>query len=241
MPLSERVIRAVLDGVRSGRTPPGGRLPTERELGEQFGVSRSVIREALHVLAARGVLSVEHGRGIFVSDPVGRLVGNQLIGPVLAPADLGHLFELRRAVEVAAAGLAAVHSSAAERLGILSDAERAQAIAADDLEAIGAADQAFHMALTAATHNPVFRQVMANLLDLLTASRRSSLGLPGRPQTSVREHLRIARRVAAGDPDGARAAMSWHLLSVEESISEAGAADGAAAPALAPSQDTKRG
>jgi GntR family transcriptional regulator, transcriptional repressor for pyruvate dehydrogenase complex len=219
VPLSDRVVAAVLDGVRSGRLSPGGRLPTERELGGQFGVSRSVIRDALRLLEACGVLRVEHGRGIFVADPVGRRLGNQLLGPLLAPGEIAHLCELRRALEVAAVGLAAVHGTKEERQRILADAEAATAIAAADLEAIDRAERTFHMALTVATRNPVFTQVTANLLDLLATSWRSTLRLPGLPQASMRQHVRIARRVAGGDPDSARAAMAWHLLSVEESLS----------------------
>jgi GntR family transcriptional repressor for pyruvate dehydrogenase complex len=229
MPLSDRVVHGVVEAVQSGRHAPGTRLPTERALGERFGVSRSVIRDALRRLEAGGVVRVEHGRGIFVSDTVGHVTGNHLLGSLLAPGEIDRLFELRMAVEVAAAGLAAVRSAEGERLALVALADAALRLPSDALEALSEADVAFHEALTAATHNEVFIQVMANLLDLLAQSRRASLHLPGRPRTSAVEHARIAHYVADANPDGARAAMSWHLLSVEESLSGTPLADGQAA------------
>ena len=63
-------------------------------------------------------------------------------------------------------------------------------------------------------------QVMENLLDALRASRSASLRVPGRPHMSMTEHVRVAQRIAQCDPDAARVAMAWHLLSVEEAVVE---------------------
>jgi GntR family transcriptional repressor for pyruvate dehydrogenase complex len=217
-PLRDQVVEQITDSIRAGRFALGERLPTERELGVQFGVSRSVIRDALRLLEASGVVGIQHGRGIFVADHVGGHLGNRLVGPLIGLSDLRHLFELRMAVEVAGAGLAALHASPEEREGLLSGATSSLAIADDRLDDFARADERFHLLVHQSTHNPVFLQVMENLLDLLSQSRRASLRVPGRPHLSMTEHVRVAQRVAAGDPDGARAAMAWHLLSVEEAI-----------------------
>ncbi|MCL6596374.1 MAG: FadR family transcriptional regulator [Firmicutes bacterium] len=217
-PLRDQVVQQISDSIRAGRFPPGGRLPTERALALMFGVSRSVIRDALRVLEASGVLGIEHGRGIFVSEHMGSGLGNRLVAPLLGLTELHHLFELRMAVEVAGAGLAALHATDEERRSLVAQADRSLRIPPDGLDEFARADQEFHLLVHAATHNPIFMQVMESLLDLLAVSRGASLRVPGRPRLSMTEHKRVAQRIAQGDPDGARAAMAWHLLSVEEAI-----------------------
>jgi GntR family transcriptional repressor for pyruvate dehydrogenase complex len=220
-PLRDQVVQQISDSIRAGRFPPGGRLPTERALALMFGVSRSVIRDALRVLEASGVLGIEHGRGIFVSQHMGSGLGNRLVAPLLGLTELHHLFELRMAVEVAGAGLAALHATDEERLSLVAQADRSLRIPHDSLDEFARADQEFHLLVHAATHNPIFMQVMESLLDLLAVSRGASLRVPGRPRLSMTEHKRVAQRIAQRDPDGARAAMAWHLLSVEEAIAAA--------------------
>ena len=219
-PLRDQLVQQITDSIRAGRFRPGQRLPTERDLGLQFGVSRSVVRDALRVLEAAGVLGIEHGRGIFVAERSGSALGTFLAAPFLTPMDLRHLFELRRALETAGAGLAALRATPLERGKLLAQAEATLLIPDDDLDAFGEADQDFHLRLHGATHNPVFMQVMENLLDALVASRSASLRVPGRPHMSMTEHVRVAQRIAQCDPDAARVAMAWHLLSVEEAVVE---------------------
>ena len=122
-PLRDQLVQQITDSIRAGRFRPGQRLPTERDLGLQFGVSRSVVRDALRVLEAAGVLGIEHGRGIFVAERSGSALGTFLAAPFLTPMDLRHLFELRRALETAGAGLAALRATPVERGKLLAQAE----------------------------------------------------------------------------------------------------------------------
>src|SRR5262245_66662106 len=105
--LSEQVVRAVADSIDGGEFRPGSRLPTDRELCARFAVSRAVVREAVARLRADGYIETRQGAGAFVVARPGRL-SFRLAGVVPSGReDLGHVMELRLAVEVAAAEFAA--------------------------------------------------------------------------------------------------------------------------------------
>ena len=218
--LSEKIISQISDALVDGRLKPGDRLPPERELAEQFGVSRTVIRDAIKMLAGRGILQVKHGAGIFVAtseeNMIGRLGALSGILPVQGTG-LRDLFEIRKVLEAQGAGWAARRRSAyhVERLrGILDDAHQHS----EDPEVLSERDAQFHVAIAEASQNLVLVRVMLTLLDLLAQSRRESLSVPGRAKLSLRDHERIVEEIEAQRPDEARTAMLEHLTSVESAI-----------------------
>lgn len=195
-------------------------MPPERELAEQFGVSRTVIRDAVKTLAGRGILHVKHGAGIFVAtseeNMIGRLGALSDILPVQG-AGLRDLFEVRKVLEAEGAEWAARGRNAyhLERLrGILDDAYRHS----DDPEVLSERDAQFHVAIAEASQNLVLVRVMLTLLDLLAQSRRESLSITGRAQLSLKDHERIVEAIEAQRPAEAREAMLRHLTSVESAI-----------------------
>ncbi len=218
--MSERVISGISDAVVSGELAPGDRLPPERELAGQFGVSRTVVRDAVKTLSGRGILRVRRGAGNFVADP-----------EEAAPADLaafagglapggrgfGDLFEVRKVLEAQAAHWAARRRSGYHvgRLrGIVEEAYRH----AGDPDVLDETDARFHVAVAEASRNPVLVRVMFGLLDLLATSRRETLDIAGRAQLSLDEHERIIEQIEGRDPEAAREAMLAHLISVESAI-----------------------
>src|SRR5687767_3548282 len=113
--LSERIISQISDAIISGELKPGDRLPPERELAEQFGVSRTVIRDAIKTLSGRGIVQVRRGAGIFVATAEETIMGRlgELANVIpLQGAGLRDLFDVRKVLEVQGAEWAAQRRSA---------------------------------------------------------------------------------------------------------------------------------
>ena len=218
--LSEKIISQISDAIIGGRLEAGDRLPPERELAGQFGVSRTVIRDAVKTLAGRGILQVRRGAGIFVAtgeeNMIGHLNALSNVLPVQG-AGLRDLFDVRRVLEAQGAEWAARKRSAhhVERLRkILDDAHSHP----EAPQVLSEKDAQFHVAIAEASRNLVLVRVMLTLLDLLATARRETLNIPGRARRSLEEHERVLEEIEAGSPDGARWAMLAHLRSVEAAI-----------------------
>jgi GntR family transcriptional repressor for pyruvate dehydrogenase complex len=218
--LSEKIIAQISDALVAGELKPGDRLPPERELAEQFGVSRTVIRDAVKTLAGRGILHVKHGAGIFVTtseeNAIGRLGALSDILP-LQGVRLRDLFEIRKVLEAEGAEWAARRRNDyhLKRLrGILEDAHRNS----ENLEVLSERDAQFHVAIAEASQNLVLVRVMLTLLDLLAQSRRETLSIPGRAKLSLKDHERIVEEIEAQRHEGARETMLEHLTSVESAV-----------------------
>jgi GntR family transcriptional repressor for pyruvate dehydrogenase complex len=218
--LSEKIIAQISDALVAGELKPGDRLPPERELAEQFGVSRTVIRDAVKTLAGRGILHVKHGAGIFVTtseeNAIGRLGALSDILP-LQGVRLRDLFEIRKVLEAEGAEWAARRRNDyhLKRLrGILEDAHRNS----ENLEVLSERDAQFHVAIAEASQNLVLVRVMLTLLDLLAQSRRESLSIPGRAKLSLKDHERILEEIEAQRHERARETMLEHLTSVESAV-----------------------
>ena len=218
--LSEKIIAQISDALVSGELKPGDRLPPEPELAEQFGVSRTVIRDAVKTLAGRGILHVKHGAGIFVTtseeNAIERLGALSDILP-LQGVRLRDLFEIRKVLEAEGAEWAARRRNDyhLKRLrGILEDAHRNS----ENLEVLSERDAQFHVAIAEASQNLVLVRVMLTLLDLLAQSRRESLSIPGRAKLSLKDHERILEEIEAQRHEGARETMLEHLTSVESAV-----------------------
>jgi GntR family transcriptional repressor for pyruvate dehydrogenase complex len=209
--LSDKVADLIRDTIIQERMAAGERLPSERELGTQFGVSRTVIREAVRSLAAKGLVEATGGRGIRVAAPNSGAMAETLSLYLHGrPLPYEKVHEVRSMIEIEVAGLAAKRKSAAdlERLDLLIDA---LAEARDDHEAAAQADVEFHRALAEGTQNELYLIMLDSIRDLLLDNRRATMQIPGRTVKGARAHRRIYTAVAAGDADGARDAMRRHL------------------------------
>jgi GntR family transcriptional repressor for pyruvate dehydrogenase complex len=212
--LSDRVAALLLDTIVARGLQPGDRLPSERELGEQFGVSRTVIREAVRALAAKGVIEVRTGSGLRVAAVDASAVSESMSlflrgGTVEYPK----VHEVRRLLEVEIAGLAAARASEADVARIRTVAEQMEAVL-DDVEKASRLDLAFHRAIARATNNELYLLLLDSIGEAQLEIRRANLQTGAAPQT-IEAHRAIVDRIAARDPKGARRAMEEHLDQVE--------------------------
>jgi GntR family transcriptional repressor for pyruvate dehydrogenase complex len=216
VPLSDRVADAMLAHIVRAGLRPGERLPSERELGEQFGVSRTVVREALRSLAAKGVLTVQSGAPATVArvdaDRATEALRLYVVGLEVGSGglDYAQIDDVRSVVECRVARLAAEAATDDDvaRLERVHDEFRA---GVHDVEAASALDVEFHRAVAVASHNPLFLLVLDSIEPVLLRVRRRTLGVPGRPERAIDAHGKVLDRIRHRDPAGAEAAMYEHL------------------------------
>jgi len=241
--LAGRIVDSIRDMVERGQLKPGERLPPERELAAQLGVSRTALREALHTLAALELVEVRHGRGVFVvGDSVQATVQRLSLALSEQPATAGssasseaiarlrELFDIRRVLEGAAAEWAAQRATSeqiAEMRTILASDRAARTAEQVDSALISELDGRLHALIAASTTNRTLMLLMAVLLDELAQARNRSLALPGRITRSLYQHEALVSAIATHDVAGARAAMLEHVNDVERTILEHLAQDGA--------------
>jgi GntR family transcriptional repressor for pyruvate dehydrogenase complex len=212
--LSDRVAALLLDTIVARGLQPGDRLPSERELGEQFGVSRTVIREAVRALAAKGVIEVRTGSGLRVAavdaSAVSESIGLYLRGGTL---EYPKVHEVRRLLEVEIAGLAAERARDADIARMRTTCEQWDGALAEGARA-SRLDLSFHRAIARATSNELYLLLLDSIGEALLEIRRNNLQSGAAPET-VHAHRDIVDRIAARDAAGARQAMERHLDQVE--------------------------
>lgn len=219
--LAHDVVDALGGRIRDGSLASGEKLPTEAAIMEEFGVSRTVVREAISRLQAAGLVATRHGVGTFVvglGDPSTFRISPEQLGTL---QDVIAVLELRIAVETESAALAAVRRTPAN-VETLRKALRTLTSALEEgRDAVGA-DFQFHLEIARATQNHHFADLMATLGGMMIP--RARLEPPG-PLTPERqaylrrvnaEHESIVDAIARQDPEGARAAMRTHLANSRE-------------------------
>jgi GntR family transcriptional regulator, transcriptional repressor for pyruvate dehydrogenase complex len=216
--LSDKVAEQLTEAIVSRKVKPGERLPSERELGVKFKVSRTVVREAVRSLAARGLVSVTSGRGVEVK-PIssdGVVASMRLMVRGHSGLDYGKVHEVRMAVEVQTAGLAAQRATSqdVQRLRELCEVHQ-RGIEAEDAAAASEADFQFHRELTRASGNELLLAMLDSISEVLREVRIQSMDQPHVSEDGLKAHLRIVKCVVAQDPKGARNAMIEHLAAAE--------------------------
>jgi DNA-binding FadR family transcriptional regulator len=215
--VTQRAIDRIKAMIGEGRLEPGARLPTERDLAAQLGISRSSMREAIRALTVLGVLEARHGSGIYVT----QLEAGDLLETFGVVADLSRgpglveLLEVRRILESTATALAAARISA-DRLAEVEKHLTAMN-ATDDPEEILSHDLAFHRVIVGAAGN----DTMAAILDGLSSRTFRARVWRGYQEEGAfertrREHAAIHRALVARDPEAARAAAAAHVGEVEQ-------------------------
>jgi GntR family transcriptional repressor for pyruvate dehydrogenase complex len=202
--------------IRSGHLRAGERLPTEQELIAQFQVSRTVVREAMAALRTDGLIVSRQGAGVFVADSTVirpfRIVSDEL----RSLHEVENVLQLRLAVEVEAAGLAAEHRNKTDLQQIRACLDQIDH-AIDRDETAVKEDLAFHCAISAATGNPYFERFMQFLGPVIIPRQTMRIGLetPSERRAYMRqvqsEHHRIYAAVKKGDSDAARRHTRAHL------------------------------
>jgi GntR family transcriptional regulator, transcriptional repressor for pyruvate dehydrogenase complex len=219
--LAHDVVDALGGRIRDGSLASGEKLPTEAAIMEEFGVSRTVVREAISRLQAAGLVATRHGVGTFVvglGDPTTFRISPEQLGTL---QDVIAVLELRIAVETESAALAAMRRTPANVETLRKALRTFMSALEEGRDAVGA-DFQFHLEIARATQNHHFADLMATLGGMMIP--RARLEPPG-PLTPERqaylrrvnaEHESIVDAIAQQDPEGARAAMRTHLANSRE-------------------------
>jgi GntR family transcriptional regulator, galactonate operon transcriptional repressor len=215
--LGSAVLAKLADDIIGGAFPPGSTLPTEADLGAQFGVSRTVVRESVMLLQEKGLVRVVQGKGTLVLDPQSwDLIDDVVLSAVVRHDDtLGILEELvivRAALEREMAAAAAQQATAAQR-GLIEAAFGDMERAAADVAEFSAADVRFHDAVMEASGNRLARAIVSSIHGKArTTGRYHGATTADRISETLDEHRDILEAICRGDATGANAAMYAHIV-----------------------------
>jgi GntR family transcriptional repressor for pyruvate dehydrogenase complex len=208
--IADKLQQMILNGMN-----PGDKLPTERQLGEMFGVGRSSIRDAVRRLQAMGLVEPHQGRGTVVCEVSDHSIVSPLASVLVRKRKLvAELLDVRKIIEPGIAARAARNASPqhiAEMEAILGR----QAQKTRRGETVIEEDSAFHYCLALAADNSVVLRVLDVLMDLLQKSREHTLQVKGRPASSLAGHRGIVSAIKRGDAVAAEVAMRRHLEKIE--------------------------
>jgi DNA-binding FadR family transcriptional regulator len=220
--LHAHVVDALVPRIVSGELAPGSLLPTEPEMSARFGVSRSVVREALRLLGAKGLIEVRHGSGTRVTTPdrwdtLDPSILLALRERGVSATVLHDLLEARTIVECEVAALAAERANPAER-DALQAAIATMRASLDDPARFVTGDSAFHLTLLRAARNRVLERMTQPMHELLSYAQALTDAIPGVLVRALAEHEAIADAIARRDAPGAREAMRAHLAQTQRDI-----------------------
>lgn len=226
--LHDEVVVAYTCRIVREELAPGDFLPPEPVMGAEFEISRAVVREALRVLAARGLVGVHHGIGTIVREPHDWNVLDPGVTEAFHespqfPALVDEMLEARRAVEVQAAALAARHAVPEHRRRIDEALAAIPTVIDDDPTVFNQRDIELHAAILEATQNRFLSRALSPLFPLLrTVIQLSTLGSESDPVAyAAQAHAEIVAAIIRGDAGAAADAMSRHLSRTESDIRRA--------------------
>ncbi len=227
--LYEQIVQQVEESIVKGALKPGDQLPPERELAQQFGVSRTAVREAVKALREKGLVEAYPGRGTFITDGTSYAIRQSLdrMVKIGQSEGSGYLVEVREILEPEIAALAATRADE-ENLAAMREAIAVMDAARQDSGAFIEADLDFHLALAEAAANPLILTLIDSIVGLLREQRSRIFLVEGGPERGQYHHKRVMEAVEHRDSSGAREAMKAHLRQVREDSRHAPTGDDAA-------------
>jgi len=213
--ITEEIVSQIREQIAEGELKAGDRLPSERDMAQQLGVSRPTVREALQVLEHTGFVEIRQGSGTYIKD-IGKQSLTDPLQILIQGSDrrYSEVYEFRNAIEVWAVGLAAQRIDPKElsRIGDIIETMkelRAQKKPVDELDA------KFHLSIARACHNRIYYHVARTILHLFTQVAHIShkeLFLSDHDQAELmQDHEAIFKAIKAKDANKARALMQHHL------------------------------
>jgi DNA-binding FadR family transcriptional regulator len=206
--LTDRVTSMLRDDIISGKYEPGRKLPPSKDMSEAFGVSITVIREALSRLKSDGLIASHQGKGVFVENDA-KARPFRLSTPTGAQPSLQHIFELRMAVEMQAAILAAERRRPSD-LKAMSGCLKLMEPSTNTFKRAVESDIAFHLAIAEATQNPLIVSFMQflqpHLYESISQARANSAQKSTTELIAYKDHCAIYEAITAHDPHRARLA-----------------------------------
>jgi len=218
---TDLAIRRLIDLVRSGKLAPGDRLPPQRQLTGLFGLSQTVVREAIRGLAAMGIVEIRHGQGVFVkSVSADMLIEPETLFFLLEKEAFLQAIEVRRILEVESIALAAERATA-EDLALLRSHLEKMKHARTEPEPLRYSAE-FHLALARASHNQVLANMMQSFIRLIAqASSHIARAVPESIDQEFPQHYELYEAVASRNPDEARRRMRIHVATAEDQLRRA--------------------
>ena len=218
---AETIVEYVREQLERGELKPGDRLPPERSLALQTGVSRSSVRVGLRALATMGIIQSRHGSGTFVADGPPTLETEPLhFLAALHGFTRDEMFEARRLLEVGVVGLSARRASG-EQVATIAEEVTSMFASLDSPQDFLRHDIRFHRAVAAASGNPILGSLVEMLSAVFYENRRETVGRARDLRESAEMHRRIYMAIRQHDPAAASDAMDRHLqLSYEAQMIE---------------------
>ncbi len=210
--LVDRIVTELQQKIIEGPYKPGMMLPSERELTEQLGVSRTALREAIRMLVSKGLIETQPGVGSVVKS----ISGDQITEPLslileqTGEINLEHLNQVRRMLEIEIAGIASQMANERDLIEIETILKRMveEKENPDDFNRL---DAEFHNSLAKASHNPLMAILLDSIRELTSKMRAMIKYYPLLAETVIPDHATILECVRAHDSNGAKAAMENHL------------------------------
>src|SRR5215470_9046043 len=217
-PTTEQVVARVYELIKHQNLQPGERLPPERELSKQLGISRPALRAGLSSLISMGVLQSRQGAGTFICDGPPALDSEPLrLLAQLHGFSYEHMFETRSVLEVGAAGLAAERATG-DQLATMSEEIAEMFAALDDPQQFLVHDIAFHRAVASASGNPTLATLVEMVSAVMYERRRDTIDRAHDFNESLDLHRRVYRAIRAHKPDEARDAMREHIMRAQRAL-----------------------
>jgi len=215
--LYERIVSQIQQRIETGELKVGDQLPSERELAEQFAVSRTAVREAVKALRQKGLVEIRPGRGTFITNGTSDNIRTSLgmLMKMGATKGSGNLVEVREIIEPEIAALAATRITE-EYISAMQEAVNIMDTALDNVDIFVEADLDFHLALAEGTQNPFIPILMDSIIDLLREQRKRIGLTKGGLQRGQIHHKKILDAVTRRDVQAARQAMQDHLKQVRK-------------------------
>jgi GntR family transcriptional repressor for pyruvate dehydrogenase complex len=214
---AHRIAGQVLEMIDSQKLAPGTALPPERSLAEILNVSRPSLREALHILQAQGFVSIKHGQGTFVAEPV---LAQELRAATIAKThDLNELYDAREVLEVPSSRWASERANKEDIRTLRSTLNQlAQCAASEkiDYDLLQSLDAKFHITIVGIAGNRFINQTLGVLQDVMRMSMDTTLRLPGRIEISRLEHEAILKAIENRDGELAAALTRAHITDARQ-------------------------
>lgn len=211
----EDVLEAFQEALIQGRLHPKQRLPSEAKLGQQLGVGRGTIREAMKMLSAMGVVESRQGDGTYIQDTISPKVINPLLFAMLIEAENVHdLYEFRQMIDVAYTQLAtekATPDDFARMESIIDEMIQYRESGKRDTTELAELDLKFHHAVLDATKNPLVIKIGQMLTEMFRETVRKSVGAPGGVRWTIRQHRHLLDAIKSGDLEQVKQAVIYGL------------------------------
>lgn len=205
------VIQTFQEALIRGNLQPGQRLPSEAKLGQQLGVGRGTVREAMKMLSAMGVVESRQGDGTYISDSISPKVINPLLFAVIIESkDIEHLYEFRRMVDVGYSVLAAEKATDEDLMRLeqlVNEMEDYRESGQRDVDTLVAMDFEFHYAILDATQNPLMVKIGHMIMEMFRETIRQSVSTLGGVRWTISQHRHLVEALKTRDPVQVREAV----------------------------------